>query len=237
MSGTALGKTSGTYAFNPSAAEAILYAFSRCGLRRTELTVEHMQDARIAANMVLSDWSNEQVNLWEVTEQTIQCVANQATYPVTPTTMLILEGWLRKNAGTAEQFDFYMWPISRTEWATFPNKALPGQPTVYWFDRALSPTLTLWQPPTDGSWEFHFYSVGQMQDGVLENASTLPVPYYFLKAFSDRLAAEIAVSYAPDRAEKLMMVADMSWKRAAERNAESVPLMISPAMSGYTRVD
>lgn len=236
MSGSALGQTSGTYNFNPSLGECILFAFGRCGIRRTEIIQQHLQDARIAANLILADWSNDQPNLWEVQETSVPCVVGQREYSVPSTVMLILEGWLRMNAGTANQQDFFMWPISRTEWAAFPQKNSPGQPTVYWFDRLISPTVTLWQVPTDASWEFVYFSVGQMQDAVLPNAGTLPIPYYFLKAFTDRLSAELAVIYAPERAEKLMVVATASWDKARNRNAESVPWFITPGLSGYTRV-
>lgn len=235
MSGSGLNQLSGTYSFNPSLGETVLYAFSRCGIRRPALTVEHMQDARIAANLVLSDWSNDQPNLWEVTETVIPCVENQAVYQVAPTVMVMLDAFLRMNPGQSNQFDFYLYPISRTEWAAFPNKVTPGRPTVYWFDRLMQPTVTLWQPPTDASWEFHFYSVGQFQDVNLANAGVLPIPSYFLKAFADRLSAELAISYAPERAEPLMALADRSFKKARDRNVEEVPVFIVPGLNGYFR--
>lgn len=236
MSGSALNQLSGTYNFNPSLGESVMFAFARCGIRRTEITAEHMQNARICANMILSDWSNEQPNLWEVTETVIPCVVGQSLYTVNPNTIVMLDAFLRKNPGTSEQFDFYMYPISRTEWAAFPDKTVEGQPTVYWFDRLLAPTVTLWQVPNDSSWEFHFYSVGQFQDANLANSGTLQIPYYFMKAFSDRLSAELAVMYAPDRAIPLMNAAMMSWQKAADRNVESVPVFVMPGLSGYTRV-
>lgn len=236
MSGSALNQLSGTFNFDPSLGEAILHAFSRCGIRRPAITVEHMQDARLAANLILADWSNDQPNLWEVTETVIQCVEGQATYTVDPSVIVILDAFLRKNPGQTNQFDFYMYPISRTEWAAFPDKTTPGQPTVFWFDRLLSPTVTLWQPPTDASWEFHFYSVGQFQDANLANAGTLAIPSYFLKAFVDRLSAELAISYAPARAEPLMMMADRSYQKAVARNVEEVPVFIVPGLDGYFRI-
>ena len=58
--------TSGTYSFNPSLGEIVLYAFNSVGLRNTSLVQEHFQTARMAANMLLSRWSNQGVNLWKV---------------------------------------------------------------------------------------------------------------------------------------------------------------------------
>ena len=38
---------SGTSTFNPSNGEILLWAFSLCGIRRTELTQQHLADARL----------------------------------------------------------------------------------------------------------------------------------------------------------------------------------------------
>lgn len=227
--------TSGTYTFDPSLGESVLYAFARCGLKRTEVTTEHMVNARIAANMIQSDWANEQPNLWTVEEQIIPCVAGQSQYTPADTTILVLDAFLRENPGGPGQFDYYLYPISRTEWSMFPNKTIEGRPTVYWFDRITAPTFTAWYVPNDPTWEFHLWTVNNFQDAELTNGKTLQVPYYFLKAFSDRLAAELAVIYAPERAMPLMAVAERSWQKAAERNAEMVPLYITPSLTGYYR--
>lgn len=235
MSGTGLNQTTGTFAFSPSLGELVLWSFSRCGVRRPAITQEHLADARTTANLILSDWANEQPNLWTVDLQTVAITQNQATYTVPADTVLILDAYLTVSNGGATPIDLYMYPISRTEWAAFPDKTTAGRPTVYWFDRLIAPTVTLWQPPSDASWIFKYYRVRQMQDAALSNAATVEVPYYFLKAFGDRLAAELAVMYAPDRAEALFMLAAKSWTKASDRNAEDVPLFVVPGMQGYFR--
>ena len=74
--------TSGTYSFDPSLGELVLYAYNLIGIRNTSLTQEHMEAARMASNMVLAGWSNKGVNLWTVDLQTVPLVAGQATYAV-----------------------------------------------------------------------------------------------------------------------------------------------------------
>ena len=44
--------TSGSYAFNPNLGEAVIAAFSRIGVRRTETTQQHMADAQMEANLL-----------------------------------------------------------------------------------------------------------------------------------------------------------------------------------------
>jgi hypothetical protein len=57
---------SGTYNFSPSLGETTIYALNLCGIRATSITQEIMESARMAANMVLMDWSNKGVNLWTI---------------------------------------------------------------------------------------------------------------------------------------------------------------------------
>lgn len=234
MSGTGLGQTTGTFSFNPSAGEIVLYAFARCGLRRTQLVAEHYADARLATNMILSDWSNRQPNLWTVELNTVSCVQGQATYTVPANVVLVLDAYLRITSGSTYQ-DYFMYPISRTEWAAFPDKTTPDRPTVYWFDRLIAPSVTLWQPPDSSSYSFQYYAVRQVQDAALANGGILEIPYYFLNAFACRLSAELAVMYAPERAIPLMAEAEKAWQIAANRNAEDVPLYLTPGLNAYYR--
>ena len=86
--------TSGTYNFNPSLGEITLYAFNLCGLRNTSLLQEHMESARMAANMVAASFSNRGVNLWKVDLVTVPLVQGTSTYSVDPSTVMILDGYV-----------------------------------------------------------------------------------------------------------------------------------------------
>ena len=138
--------TSGTYAFNPALGELTIYAFNLCGLRGASLLQEHMQSARMASNMLLSRWANQGVNLWKVDLVTVPLVTGQSTYSVDAKTVVILDAYVT-NDQTGENIDRIIMPISRTEYASYPNKEQQGFPTVFWFDRLLSPTVTLWPVP------------------------------------------------------------------------------------------
>lgn len=75
--------TSGTYNFNPSLGEVVLYAYNLCEIRNTALAQEHMEAARMASNMLLANWSNRGVNLWTVDLQTVQFNQTPATLSAT----------------------------------------------------------------------------------------------------------------------------------------------------------
>ena len=90
---------SGTYTFNPSLGELGLYAYSMCGVRRTEVTQEHMADLNMAANLVLAEWSSQGVNLWQVVLTTTPLVQGTATYTVDPATVMILDAYVTVGSG------------------------------------------------------------------------------------------------------------------------------------------
>jgi len=225
--------TSGTYAFSPSGADLIVNAFAKCGVRRTALLQEHMQDARMEANLMLADWDNTGPNLWTVDLQEIDLVEGQATYDVPPETIMVLDAYIR-TGDVPNEIDRIVWPISRSEYAGFPNKDQQGYPTVFWYDRLVDPTITMWQVPDgNGPYTLRYYRVRQVQDVNLVGTQTVEVPIRWLDAFAWGLAARLAVMYAPDRAPALDQRAQVAWNRAASQDTENVPLSIGPDVGGY----
>ena len=234
-SASVLGGTSGTTSYAPSSSELVLYAFGRCGLRGPQIQAEHMRDARTAANLILTDWANDQPNLWTVALQTISCVSGQITYTLPVNTILVLDAYIEMSPGSAAPTDLYLYPLSRTEYSQLPNKVSPGRPSSYWFDRTLTPTVYMYQPPSSSTWTLNFYTVRQIQDMNFANAQQPELPYPFLTAFADALSAELAVIYAPERAQALMAAAGASYIRAHEMNSERTPLYVIPGMNSYYR--
>jgi hypothetical protein len=227
--------TSGTYAFNPSLGELVLYAYNVAGLRSTSLVQEHFESARMATNMMLSRWSNEGVNLWAVDLVSIALVQGQASYSVDPSTVVILDAYMETTNGGATT-DRIILPISRTEYASYPNKTQQGFTTVYWMDRLLSPTVTLWPVPDGTSAQYlKYYRVAQLQDASMANGQTVDVPYLWMEAFSDGLAYRLAKIWNPQVAPALKAVADESYQIAAMQNVETAQQYISPQLSGYYR--
>jgi len=228
--------TSGTYNFNPSLGEIVLNAYARCGIRRTALVQEHMQDARFETNLMLASWANQGVNLWEVDLVTVPLIQGQTTYAVDAKTVMILDAYIQYNGGTTSQFDRVIMPISRTEYAQTPNKNLEAPPTAFWFDRLINPTITLWPVPDQtGIYSLQYYRVHQIQDAELTDAQTVDIPYRWLDAMCAGLAARVGAIYAPERLQMLEAKADQAYTVAATQDTENVPLYIMPGLSGYFR--
>lgn len=227
---------SGTTSFDPSIGALMSYAFSLCGIRRTALVQEHLVDAQMAANLMLASWNNSTPNLWRVSEVTQTLVQGVPTYDVDPSVVTTLDAFIRTfDQQGNPQDDRIIWPISRTEYASIPNKTWQAPPTVFWFDKLLNPTITLWQVPDGQSvYELHYYVVNQIEDAALANGQTADLPNWWLDAFAWGLAARLAVSYAADRAVALDAKAKEALQIARDQNVEANDtLYFAPQISGY----
>lgn len=228
--------TSGTYSYNPSLGELTLYAFNLCGVRNTALLQEHMESARMASNLMLSRWSNQGVNLWAVDLQTVTLVQGQTTYNVPSDTVMILDAYMRIDNGNADPIDRIILPISRTEYASYPNKEQEGFTTTYWFDRLLAPTVTLWPVPDGTSAQFlRYYRVRRLQDSNLQGGEQVEIPYLWMEAFAYGLAQRLAMVWSPDKVPLLKPMADEAYQICADQNVEQAQQYISPMVSGYFR--
>lgn len=228
--------TSGTYGFNPSLGEAGLYAFHLCGVRPPQLGQEHMFTLRMAANILQLDWANEGVNLWEVKGPiTIPLVQGVPTYAIATNAAILLDCYVTQ-VGTSSNIDRIITPITRTEYASYPDKAAQSTPNVYWYDRLIAPTVTLWQTPDAQSYtQFNYYYVSIIQDAVLAGGTTLDVVNRFLPAYIDGLATELSRTWAPSRTQDLMAFATAKLARAKGQDVERGAIMVTPMLSGYYR--
>ena len=222
--------TSGTYTFNPGLGEIVLYAYQNIGVRPTAILQEHMDSARMATNMMLARWSNMGVNLWCVDLITTPLVQGTATYPVDANTVMILDAYI-----VSDSIDRIILPISRTEYASYPNKAQQGFPTTFWFDRLISPTVTLWPVPDGSQTSLKYYRVRRLQDSNLQGGEQVEIPYLWLEAFADGLSYRLARIWSPQIAPALKAQADESYEIAAAQGIEQAQQYISPQLSGYWR--
>jgi hypothetical protein len=228
--------TSGTYQFQPSLGEAVLNAYARIGVRRTEILQTHLADARMEANLLLARFADNQPNLWTVDLQSLPLIQGGATYTVPAETAMILDVYIRYGNPTTDRA---MYPISRSEYSTYPEKSLQAFPTVFWFDRLISPQITLWPVPDgNGPYTLYYYRVRQVQDAEFSdgtNALNAEIPYLWLDAFVAGLAARLARIYAPSLEQIRKADFDEAWGLAAKQDTENVNMFISPGLNTYYR--
>jgi hypothetical protein len=129
-----------------------------------------------------------------------------------------------------------MYPISRTEYDSIPDKYTQGRPTTFWFERTIAPNLHIWQPPPSGTpYAIGVHSMRQIQDANPVGGQTLDLPNRMLPVLCAELCAFLAEKYAPTQFEAKLQLAEAMWTRASLEDVEHVPLFITPGLSGYYR--
>jgi hypothetical protein len=162
-------------------------------------------------------------------------VTGQKTYSVDANTVVMLDTYMQIDNGNGQPIDRLILPISRTEYASYPNKDQTGFTTTYWFDRLLSPSVTLWPVPDGSATSLKYYRVRQLQDANLQNGQQVEIPYLWMEAFAYGLAQRLATIWSPDKVAILKPMADESYEIAAQQNVETAQQYISPVISGYFR--
>lgn len=232
--------TSGTYNFTLANSDIVLEAFERALIAPTEITSRHMITARRSLNLELQTWSNKGPNLPYIYLYNIPLVQGQATYTLPVTTISVLDVYFSTPQTTpANTFiDRIMEPISRDDYAAFPNKSQQGFPTTYWFNRVNIPTLTVYQTPNvSAPYAINLYVMRQVQDANLGMGETPDINYRFQDALCARLAARLAEKFPkaqwPNREKELMAKAQAAWAEASAEDVEKVTLHIQPDVSPY----
>jgi hypothetical protein len=223
-----------TYDFNPNLGSMLLAAFNRCRIRPTELTPTHIRQGELASNFILSEFSNLQPMLWAVNLTSIPLLEGSGTYSLPAEIVMILDAYVSTSLSDGSEQDRILSPISRTDYASIPNKSQEGYPTQFWFDRLISPVIKLWPVPDgNGPYVFRYYSVRQNMDSVAANGKTVEIPYRFLETYVAGLAWKISEMYAPELEDKLFNRYQRSFNIAAIQDTENVPMYLTPGLSGY----
>lgn len=228
--------TTSTYAFNPSAGDLTLDAFGRIGIRRTELTQQHLADAAMAANFVQVSISNKLPNLWLAETYDVTLVAGTKTYTLPARLISPMAVWMTVTPSGGDPYDRVMMPISTYDYASLPNKDQQAMPTTFWLDRLTIPQVTVWPVP-DGQQDIilHLRMISQPQDVSLTNGANINMPYRWLDFFAASLAHRLSRIYAPPLEAARKQDAADAWAEAANEDVEYVPLTIAPATGSYFR--
>lgn len=227
--------STGTYAFGPAASNLTLTAFGRIGIRREEIIAEHMADAENEANLLQVKLSNKQPNLWTDELYTQVLTSGTATYALNARLIAIQAAYITIDDGSTP-FDRLIWPYSTFEYAAIPDKTQQGPPTSYWYNRQITPEISLWPVPDDNAtYTLNLRVCRQIQDVDLANGLTLDLPYRWLDVYVADLAHRLSRIYAPDKETMRKADADEAWATAATEDQERVPIYIQPAVDHLYR--
>ena len=220
--------TSGSRDFNLDVAELIEEAYERCGLEVR--TGYDARTARRSLNLMFADWANRGLNLWTVKQGTQALTAGTATYTLDASYTDLLEVVVRRS-GTDYELD----RMSRSEYLNLPNKTTQGRPSQYYYNRQVTPEITLWATPDSSTDSLVYYYVQRIEDAdALVN--TTDAPFRFLPCMAAGLAYYIAMKKSPERVQLLKAVYEEEFQRAADEDEDRVSLKLQPSIS-YLRVN
>ena len=219
--------TSGSRDFDLDVAEVIEEAYERCGLEVR--TGYDARTARRSMNLMFADWANRGVNLWTVRQATTTLTSGQATVTLGADVVDLLEVVVRRS-----NTDFTMSKISRSNYLSQPAKTTEGRPSQYFFNRQITPEITLWPTPENSTDQLVYYYVRRIEDAdALVN--TMELPFRFLPCAAAGMAYYIALKKAPERVQLLKTLYEEEFQRAADEDEDRVSLKLQPDIQ-YLRV-
>ena len=186
--------------------------------------------------MLESEWSNRGINLWKVELISQLLTSGTATYTLPARVIMMLDAYRSINQGASDQTDILITPISRDDYAAYPQKQTSGPPNQFWFDRTITPTVTLYPVPDDSdTFYLNYYAWSQIEDSTVPAGVTPDLPVRWYDAACAGLAWRVSRVYAPAKTKDLKVEYDESWKLAATEDVENTPVRISPGIGRYYR--
>lgn len=225
--------TSGTFAFAPSIGDLALNAWSRIQIKPSAIDETHMLQLRMEGNLLQIEWVNKGITLWTVDLQQIPLTQGTATYSIPSDTVMMLDAYISTGSPALNRF---ISPFSRTDYASLAYPTQQGYPTSYWFDRLISPTVSLWPVP-DGSatYTLNYYRYRWIQDATVAGGNQPEVTNLALDAWVAGLAHRLSRHFNPALEQLRKADAVEAFNIFSNQYVENVNLYISPGISGYYR--
>jgi hypothetical protein len=230
--------TSGTAIFdkNFSIDEIIEDAYERIGLQG--VSGNQLRTARRSLNIMFQEWANRGLHYWEVANNSITLVADQATYTMFRSTGDgtsdatavygvddVLEASFRNS-----NVDTPLTKINRSSYQALSNKTSTGQPTQYFVQRFIDKvTITLYLTPgSDQAGKFiNYYYVKRIQD-VGDYTNATDVPYRFVPCMVSGLAFYLAQKFNPQLVQQMKLLYEDELNRALQEDGSSSSSYITP---------
>ena len=230
--------TSGTVIFDKNFAidEIIEEAYERIGMQGT--SGYQLKSARRSLNIMFQEWANRGLHYWEVANNNITLVADQATYTMFRSTGDgtsdatavygvddVLEASFRNS-----NVDTPLTKINRSSYQALSNKTSTGQPTQYFVQRFIDKvTITLYLTPgSDQAGKFiNYYYVKRIQD-VGDYTNATDVPYRFVPCMVSGLAYYLAQKFNPQLVQQMKLLYEDELNRALQEDGSSSSSYITP---------
>jgi hypothetical protein len=231
--------TSGTTIFEKgfSISDIVEESYQRIGIEG--VSGYQLKSARRSLNIMFQEWGNRGLHYWEIANNNITLVNNQAVYTMfrstsdgtsDATAVYGVDDVLEASFRNSDSIDTPLTKISRSNYQALSNKTSTGQPTQYYVKRLIDRvTITLYLTPgTEQAGKFlNYYYVKRIQDAG-DYTNDADVPYRFVPCMIAGLSYYLAVKYAPDRIQVLKMLYEDELQRALTEDGSSSSSFITP---------
>ena len=131
--------------------------------------------------------------------------------------------------------DTVMTGVSSFDYDAIPNKNQQGKPSSYFFNRQITPTISLWLTPNEEYNAVYYTAVEAIQD-IGDLVDNPEIPARFLLPLTDALAYRISIKeqVPNDRVALLKSISDETFAKASGRDIENVSLKISTNQSLFS---
>ena len=230
--------TSGTTVFDKNFAidEIIEEAYERIGMQG--VSGNQLRMARRSLNIMFQEWANRGLHYWEVANNNITLVADQAVYTMFRSTGDgtsdatavygvddVLEASYRNS-----NVDTPLTKINRSQYQALSNKTSTGTPTQYFVQRFIDKvTITLYLTPgsSEAGNTINYYYVKRIQD-VGDYTNATDVPYRFVPCMASGLAFYLAQKFKPQMVQQMKMLYEDELQRALSEDGSPSSTYISP---------
>ena len=231
--------TSGTVVFdkNFSIDEIIEDAYERIGLQG--VSGYQLKTARRSLNIMFQEWANRGLHYWEVGNNDITLVANQAVYTIfrstgdgtsDATAIYGVDDILEAVFRNSSNVDSPLTKINRSTYQALSNKTATGTPSQYFVQRFIDKvTITLYLTPgsSEAGNTINYYYVKRIQD-VGDYTNATDVPYRFVPCMASGLAYYLSQKFKPELTQQMKLLYEDELQRALAEDGSSSSSFITP---------
>jgi hypothetical protein len=220
--------SSGQTTFNLAIDDVIEQAFEQIGGQ--PISGEEARSARIALNLLLTEWQNRGVLLWKLVNTPVTVTTSVTNYTLDSDIIDSLQTTINVNGN-----DLEMNRITYQDYMKLPDKTQTGRPTQFSFLRGKdNVSMTVWPTP-DQTYTMNLFTMTRIQDVTASAIQTADLPFRFLPALVDGLAYKMSMrrpGVDPSKISFLKQQYEETFAFALEEDRQRTSMFIRPRL-GY----
>jgi hypothetical protein len=218
--------SSGQTTFDLAIDDVIEQAFEQIGGQ--PISGEEARSARIALNLLLTEWQNRGVLLWKLSDEVQTLESGQTEYTLDSKIIDSLQTTISVNSN-----DLEMNRITYQDYMKLPDKTQTGRPTQFAFLRGKDRvTMYVWPSP-DQTYTMNLLAMTRVESVTASAIQTGDVPFRFLPPLVDGLAYKMSTrrpGIDPSRISFLKQQYEESFAFALEEDRQRTSMFIRPKL-------